>query len=244
MSTNNTTGAASINFDSAENQRIREKLVHREVIQCVSSLVSHFAQNENALQGSNYSSDDLYPILSADDYENAARESDEVTILEHSDGSEYWLDEDAAELFKTFDTLHTSPDGEVYRLTADDAEELAELETDEERAAFLAKRGFQYDDLNDFLEQRGTALEDADAWRAACDNFGIEPQTREAYEHWTVSNWFADKLRERGEMIGELFGLTIWGRCTTGQSISMDSVIVSIALEMEILTGQANDWSK
>jgi len=243
MSTNNTTGPA-IDVNSAENQRICDMLVHREVIQCVSSLVSHFAQNENALDGSDYSADDLYPILSQDDYENAARESDDVRILEHSDGSEYWLDEDAAELFANFNTVYTSPDGEEYRLTADQAEELAELETDEERAAFLEKHGSQYDDQDDFLECRGTELEDADAWRAACDHFRIEPHTNEAYEHWAVSDWFADKLRERGEMIGELFGLTIWGRCTTGQSISMDSVVQSIAIEMEILQGQKNDWSK
>ncbi len=55
--------------------------------------------------------------------------------------------------------------------------------------------------------------------------------------------YLAARLKEQGEMTGEFFNLTIWGRCTTGQSISMDSVIGTIAAEMQILHGQKNDWT-
>jgi hypothetical protein len=52
---------------------------------------------------------------------------------------------------------------------------------------------------------------------------------REAYEHWIVSDWLADKLEERGEMIvRDFLGLTIWGRCTSGQAILLDGVICDI----------------
>ena len=53
----------------------------------------------------------------------------------------------------------------------------------------------------------------------------------EIFEHWIVSDWLARKLKERGETTGELCGLTIWGRGTTGQSICLDHVIQDIALE-------------
>ena len=83
-----------------------------------------------------------------------------------------------------------------------------------------------------------------DDYREACEQAGIdEPFRSEAYEHWLVSEWFGSKLAAHGEMVGNLFGLTIWGRCTTGQAIHLDSVIISIAHQMEILTGQRYEWT-
>lgn len=56
-----------------------------------------------------------------------------------------------------------------------------------------------------------------------------EDEWIEAYEHWIVSDWLADKLAERGEMVlKDFLGLTIWGRATTGQAISLDEVICDI----------------
>lgn len=66
---------------------------------------------------------------------------------------------------------------------------------------------------------------------------------REAYEHWVVSDWLADKLEAHGEMIiKDFLGLTIWGRATTGQAILLDHVISVICENMEILEGQVNEW--
>lgn len=62
-----------------------------------------------------------------------------------------------------------------------------------------------------------------------CSEARLDTDYREAYEHWAVSGWLASKLAERGEMIGEICGITVWGRCTTGQSISIDGVILQIA---------------
>lgn len=56
------------------------------------------------------------------------------------------------------------------------------------------------------------------------------PEPREVFEHWIVSDWLADKLAERGETTTKDFwGLTIWARTTTGQGIAMDSIIEAIA---------------
>ena len=51
----------------------------------------------------------------------------------------------------------------------------------------------------------------------------------EALEHWIVSDWFADKLIAKGEMVTKDFlGLNIWGRTTSGQAIFLDGVIEQI----------------
>jgi hypothetical protein len=68
----------------------------------------------------------------------------------------------------------------------------------------------------------------AETWRAACDDNNIEPYQTEALEHWIVSTYLANKLRDKGEMVGEIMGLTIWGRTTFGQAISIDCVIEDI----------------
>lgn len=64
----------------------------------------------------------------------------------------------------------------------------------------------------------------------------VEDRARECageiFEHWVVSDHFAYWLKQKGEKIGELDGLTIWGRTTTGQSISIDYVVREIVREM------------
>lgn len=66
-------------------------------------------------------------------------------------------------------------------------------------------------------------------WHEFCADRNLDPEQREVYEHWIVSRWLANRLEERGEVVNHNFlGLPIWGRCTTGQSISIDSVIEDI----------------
>lgn len=55
-----------------------------------------------------------------------------------------------------------------------------------------------------------------------------DPQRSEAFEHWIVSDSLYRELSDRGEIVGELCGMQLWGRCTSGQAISMDDVIRSI----------------
>lgn len=51
----------------------------------------------------------------------------------------------------------------------------------------------------------------------------------EAYEFWIVSDWLADQLQAKGELITKDFlGLTIWGRTCSGQAIYCDRVIQEI----------------
>jgi hypothetical protein len=68
---------------------------------------------------------------------------------------------------------------------------------------------------------------------ALCRHYDIEPCDREVFEHWIVSDWLADELDAKGEKVDRDFsGMTVWARTTTGQAISMDSVIVEIAADL------------
>ena len=66
-------------------------------------------------------------------------------------------------------------------------------------------------------------------WQSLCENFDIDPYVIEALEHWIVSNWLANKLEAAGEMVSsDIYGLTVWGRRTSGQAILIDEVICDI----------------
>ena len=68
-----------------------------------------------------------------------------------------------------------------------------------------------------------------EAWLICCEENNIDPYERDVFEHWIVSEWLGRKLTEHGEKVDfDFCNLTIWARTTTGQSISMDGVIVSI----------------
>jgi hypothetical protein len=72
-------------------------------------------------------------------------------------------------------------------------------------------------------------LKQQDSLRVFCDANHVDPEQTEIYEHWIVSEWLANRLEERGEVIERHFyGLTIWGRACTGQAILLDNVICSI----------------
>jgi len=73
--------------------------------------------------------------------------------------------------------------------------------------------------------------DDQDIWEALCEYERIDPYNQ-ALEHWIVSDWLADKLLEHNEMISkDIYGLTVWGRCCTGQAIAADYVIQQIYQE-------------
>lgn len=51
----------------------------------------------------------------------------------------------------------------------------------------------------------------------------------EALEFWLVSDWLGRRLKEQGEMVEmDIYGMTVWGRCTSGQAILLDGVICRI----------------
>lgn len=78
-------------------------------------------------------------------------------------------------------------------------------------------------------------ISDKGDWRDVCEYCNIEPYCREVFEHWAVSQWFADKLREADEKVDDDFGgLCIWARTTTGQGIASDGVVERIHAAMMV----------
>lgn len=69
--------------------------------------------------------------------------------------------------------------------------------------------------------------ENGDLEQYSNDN-NLDPTFDEAYEHWIVSSWLADKLPNTADVTG----LTIWARFTTGQAICLDHNIQSIAFDV------------
>ena len=180
------------NPDSSTNQRICGDLVGREVHYCASMLVDHFARNQEALNGSDYSWEEVIELC-----EKRADNSDEISELEDE--------------------------------ITEAEEELGDAEDDtnaDRNPRQLAKLQAEVDRLT---EKRDELQQEQD-----------EPS--EIYEHWIVSDYFARKLKAHGEVTGELFGITLWGRGCTGQAIKMDNVIQAIAAEMGILEGQRSEW--
>jgi hypothetical protein len=199
--------AAGGKTDSIENQRICSQLVEREVLHCVSSMVSHFSQNVDACCV-DVDYDDVLSMCIGQDYEEPADEH--IRGMDRDDLLQ-WLEDNAA--FPLVPNAKNQPSLDDVEWTDDQLRQMVRDEVDGE-------------------------------WEDFCNDQSVEPYDVEAYEHWAVSTYLFNRLQERGEIVGELFDFHIWGRACTGQSISMDGVIASIAAEMEILVGQRNDWSK
>lgn len=57
----------------------------------------------------------------------------------------------------------------------------------------------------------------------------------EPLEFWVVSKWLGTKLEEQGEAVEyDFHGLVVWGRTTSGKSVSLDAVIKTIVESIEL----------
>lgn len=128
--------------------------------------------------------------------------------------------------------------------------ELASPVPDYDEPVWEHVREMQRHEITELLDEREVEYDGADETRALADKLHedlrdnddlerfasdnrIEPYDREVYEHWIVSDWLADKLTDKGEKCDKDFaGLTVWARCTTGQSIALDGVMQTIALNL------------
>lgn len=168
--------------------------VSREVIYCVSGLISSLAKSlGNGCEIEGFTDEDYYAICVQDDYETP------VAYYIHT----HMNDEELCEYLAN-----------VYSL--DYESEIKHLST-----LMLAQK------LEGYVRENNH-------WQEFADEFQIDPETVEAYEHWIVTDWMAKRLEEKGEMVAyDICGLTIWGRTTTGQAIYMDSVIQEIYKELQ-----------
>lgn len=113
-----------------------------------------------------------------------------------------------------------------------------------ELAKFEAERTSLPEDLDDWLKLEDGRIEKlreavitlvddtTNGWCTLCEDMDVEPDYDEVYEHWVVSDWLGRKLEGNGEIVRNVCGLTIWGRCTSGQAIALDYVIQKIACDL------------
>lgn len=65
-------------------------------------------------------------------------------------------------------------------------------------------------------------------------HFNLDPDYSEIYEYYIISEgWTARDLIDEGQIVFEFAGLRIWGRMTTGQSISIDGVTSRIVKALD-----------
>lgn len=70
-----------------------------------------------------------------------------------------------------------------------------------------------------------------------CDNEHCaegDTEYPEVYEWWAVSSWLGEQIQGAGGVvIDDFWGLVVWGRQETGQSLTMDSELRAVAKRIE-----------
>ena len=217
-------------------QEIASDLVQREVVCCASVLISGLAKISHQLNYKEFEDafdidrDELMSLCERSDYEEPARafimdDADVDQLEEIADEHGYWSD--ICEIVPELTASEPDEDGDSYWNFLGSTDKVGFADEDEAREAAI-------EHVMPQLRERVAALveEQGGAAEAVCNEYNLEPERSEVYEHWIVTNWFANKLAEKGETTGEVAGLTIWGRCTTGQSMSLDYVVQQIAMEL------------
>lgn len=210
-----------------------DDMVRREVTQNVSVLFSDLLAlvahaDRDVMEDVSFSDDELRDMQCRPDYEEAGRDHinnmdrDELLeALEAADVEDERSDEEKAAAIEPARLAALEQDRadyphlELY---------LADIEDDDDRLRFP---GVSDSDLRVLLITSIEADTD-DAWQNFTNDHELEPDDIEALEHWAVSSWLAGKLAGKGEIVGEIAGLHVWGRATSGQSISIDYVITQI----------------
>lgn len=227
-------------------QELAGRLVQREVVCCVSSLMtgvmrlSQLVSYEEMQDALSTDSDELSKLFVRQDYEEAARafimdDADLDQLEEIAEQHGYWRD--------------VLADAKVPEVWADDPDE------DGDRFWGLKDSNAVHDAVYaDEDDAREAAIESVlpairacvwglvntdDEFRWVCNEYNLDTDQLEVYEHWVISDWLQRKLAEKGEITGDVCGLTIWGRCTSGQSISLDGVIREITQEL-----WPEEWSR
>lgn len=88
--------------------------------------------------------------------------------------------------------------------------------------------------MDEELKRNPEVLEEAENYFPVDENGKRDDENGEypeIMEFWIVSDWLADKLKDWGEVVFELYDFKIWGRQATGQAIKLDNTIQEIAEE-------------
>ena len=233
------------------------RLVDKHVLTCVSSLIP--ALYAVASNGGNDDieayHDELANLGSSEDYEEP------VCSFIRDDADLDQLEEIVEERGDWEDLLANigfrQEDLDEACTVADEAVDgawqayLAEQEDDEKEKALLDKHNVLVDqrnalpeDLDDWLklnegkekELRELVLllveQERDGYREVGQTFDLDPDYNETFEFWVVTTALGDWLKDYGQSVEDVMGLTVWGRGACGQAIALDYVIMRIAFDL------------
>lgn len=200
------------------NQDIMSEFVNKHVYVCGTSIVEYILQK---------SFEDRYAPFNLEEVENYYAYPEFCGMSASFDGGTQ----------EELDDFIENLEAEKER----NEEKIKELE--EERDLFIDK-----DDDNSFDEIIKSLTDEIESLTKDITNIendlweleSLDPEPREIYEWWFVSDFLARKLIEMGYPV--LKHEAIWGRCTSGQAIKMDWVIKRVCEDMEILYGQQYAW--
>lgn len=127
-------------------------------------------------------------------------------------------------------------------------QKIEELEEQKQEEIEESETMLENEEISDFTHERNLEnieknySKQIEKLQEEIDELNEESEYQEVYEWWMVSGWLCNKLKEHGAVVIE--GENIWGRCTTGQHMLLDSIMSDICEDLEILEGQVNEWKK
>ena len=177
--------------------------VERNIGQCVSSLMYDVGRNlEECSRIFDFDYDEAIGWFQSEDYSEVV--------------SDFIDDADLDDL-ETIADMVEDWDGIVYSVLGMSPEEYAAEETSEED---------QTEDLKALRTKVKALITNDSEYAEIGRHFNLDPDYDEVYEHWIVtSSWAAEDLRAYGQIVFEFGGMTIFGRCTTGQSLLLDGFV-------------------
>lgn len=186
-----------------------DELVNREVLCCVSGLFWSMIQHSDTTEllfGT--TQDEISEWCSVPDLEEAMHN--------------YLQDLDFSELCTLCDEVGYASDALADTCNPDYIDDFIEAHPHLQDKVEAQMRSYIMDHSTD--DERQEIMDEAD--------FDWHDFDRDVFEHWVITPWLGRRLEARGERVFDFEGLTVWGRCTTGQAISIDYVVEQITKEV------------
>lgn len=224
----------ALKLDSSEMQRVARDFVHENVYCNIGTLMEYAIQKSIEDSDAPVSYDEIGFEVDPSDWDAAKLKAyieDELSATWEDATGETWPEANSKEEIKAARS-HITENSE--RQTRIDFGEGPVKEWDEDTMRRFVEEQMG-DDWADIVGHRFPETEiEEDEIDKARDYIRDNAERREVYEWWAVSQWLAERLKERGYIVVDEMGggLYVWGRETTGQAIYMDYAIQEIT----------NDW--
>jgi hypothetical protein len=214
--------------DESKFQRVCGLWVSRNIGECVSSLMSDVGRNlEECSKIFDFDYDEALGWFQSEDYEYVVdsfiddADLDDLETIADMVGD--W--EDAIADVPLSEAAEDEDGERVWVVPS-----LGICETDEGDADIGAREA----SIEKIRTKVKAMITSDDEYAEIGRHFNLECDYTEVYEHWTIpERWTASLLRDHGQVVFDFGGLTIWGRRTTGQSISIDGVIRRIVSNLD-----------